>query len=332
MTRRNAFTLVELLVVITIIGMLAAIITVAAGGARVAVWNGTVKTEMHQMEMALEQYKNQYGEYPPDFTDSMAVIRHIKKRWPRMVLTGANPVDQYNNVMSTVTAVTGWELGVTTDNPLEIKGLGLAFWLGGLPNKNKSTDPYKYASFEGMESLHGFANNPLDPFDPAAPQEKPVYDFQFGKNCAIIKTPGGKVFPVAVSQGLPVVYFRAAKKDFKSEAYIASTQAQVAFYSTSTDDWSLASGDLPSQPGIVTPYTQKLNSSDEPVWYNADSFQLIHPGRDGLFQVVPSPATPPPPMSSTCHAVVETQVGLTPRSLDNIVNFGSGSTLKALLP
>jgi hypothetical protein len=34
--------------------------------------------------MALELYKNEFGEYPPDMLDDEDLVRHVKKRWPRL--------------------------------------------------------------------------------------------------------------------------------------------------------------------------------------------------------------------------------------------------------
>ena len=69
-TRRRppaGFTLVELLTVVLIIGMLTALISSAAIMARAAVRKSVDKTEVTQLAMALEKYKTEYGEYPPDF-------------------------------------------------------------------------------------------------------------------------------------------------------------------------------------------------------------------------------------------------------------------------
>ena len=75
-----AFTLVEMLVVITIIGILAALIVPAVQRARIAARNAVISMELGQFDMALKSYKEKFGEYPPDFTDKTptgAVARHL---------------------------------------------------------------------------------------------------------------------------------------------------------------------------------------------------------------------------------------------------------------
>ena len=49
---------------------------------------------MSQLSMALDEYKNRYGEYPPDLNDEAAVVRHLKRRWPRYRATYAQFLDE----------------------------------------------------------------------------------------------------------------------------------------------------------------------------------------------------------------------------------------------
>ncbi|HEY1662287.1 MAG TPA: type II secretion system protein [Verrucomicrobiae bacterium] len=61
----SAFTLVELLVVISIIGILAAFILAVTGGVKKTEYVSTATAEMNKIKAALEAYKQQYGFYPP---------------------------------------------------------------------------------------------------------------------------------------------------------------------------------------------------------------------------------------------------------------------------
>jgi len=61
-----AFTLVEMLVVIAIIGLLSALIAGLVGRAKNAEVRARVKGELAQLETAIEHYKEKRGFYPPD--------------------------------------------------------------------------------------------------------------------------------------------------------------------------------------------------------------------------------------------------------------------------
>ena len=67
--RRRAgggFTLIELLVVIAIIGILAALIFPAAGAIKKRVIISRTQTELDQVVVAIDLYKERIGSYPPD--------------------------------------------------------------------------------------------------------------------------------------------------------------------------------------------------------------------------------------------------------------------------
>lgn len=63
---RNAFTLVELLVVITIIAILAGLITGAAINALRTAKQARITIEIQQLSSAIEHFNNEYGAYPPN--------------------------------------------------------------------------------------------------------------------------------------------------------------------------------------------------------------------------------------------------------------------------
>jgi len=114
---RRAFTLVELLVVIGILGVLAALITPAVFQARVSARNAAIKAEIDMLHMAIMNYKNEYGSFPPCVSGTAIAdpaARHIKRlfpRWPPVVLT--NSTTQSN-------ALVGWLTGYSLDptNPI----------------------------------------------------------------------------------------------------------------------------------------------------------------------------------------------------------------------
>jgi prepilin-type N-terminal cleavage/methylation domain-containing protein len=63
---RHAFTLIELLAVIGIIGVLAALLVGAIVSATSGAKSKRVRTELDQLVTAIEDYKSRFGFYPPD--------------------------------------------------------------------------------------------------------------------------------------------------------------------------------------------------------------------------------------------------------------------------
>lgn len=64
MKKKNAFTLVELLIVISIIAVMAGLLMPAIAGARNKAKRSTSKTFMVQLAGAIDQFKTEYGFYP----------------------------------------------------------------------------------------------------------------------------------------------------------------------------------------------------------------------------------------------------------------------------
>src|SRR6185312_15657583 len=63
--KQRGFTLVELLVVITIIGVLAGFTIPVLRGVKIRQYESHATAEMKQLETAIESYKTAYGFYPP---------------------------------------------------------------------------------------------------------------------------------------------------------------------------------------------------------------------------------------------------------------------------
>jgi prepilin-type N-terminal cleavage/methylation domain-containing protein len=64
--RRAAFTLIELLTVISIIAILAGLLVGLAPAAGVKMREARVRAELNQLLVAIDEYKSKYGFYPPD--------------------------------------------------------------------------------------------------------------------------------------------------------------------------------------------------------------------------------------------------------------------------
>jgi prepilin-type N-terminal cleavage/methylation domain-containing protein len=180
---RAGFTLVELLVVVAIIAILAGLITVAASRAIVTARVATIRTEINQLETALELYKQKYGEYPPDFTNAAAVTRHVQMMFPRY--TG--------NALNDIAAAYGAS-DVTKLSPAS----ALVIWLGGVPAAKGSTVPA------------GFNADPANPFQWGTPRIAPLMTFDTNR----LKIVNGGTLLCHYYQNyrsalVPYAYFRA---------------------------------------------------------------------------------------------------------------------------
>jgi len=333
-SRGAGFTLVEILVVIAIIGMLAGLTTSVLVSARRSVSNALVSTQEAQLSIALDEYKNRFGEYPPDLSDDVAVIRHIKKRWPRYnVADYATFVDQIKMGCK----LSSSSYGADADYPTDVmSGNGehvwdirrnissLVFWLGGLPNA------------DGVPS--GFYANPKAPLGimadgtrlarpKRAQREKPFFAFERkylgtylsadydGTNSFFYPTDdhdamwdddsGAYVYTPAFCQGeYPIVYFRPS---------VNAPYSGKKFYL----------GQSASSSDVVTCAVPYARNYADGTWYEENRFQLIHPGADGMFGSNENenarqdiPATQP-------------KANLSLEDGDNIVNFVESGTLES---
>jgi prepilin-type N-terminal cleavage/methylation domain-containing protein len=136
---RRAFTLVELLVAITIIGILMGIAIPAITAALRTARESSVRTEVETLSQAIEAYKLKYGDYPPDFFDWNIVVRHYRKIFPDMALD---------------------ELAVLRDqcaNRYDIQQ--------GATGNSLRHDPYRIDRAEALVwNLGGFSSDPQRPF------------------------------------------------------------------------------------------------------------------------------------------------------------------------
>jgi prepilin-type N-terminal cleavage/methylation domain-containing protein len=183
---RVAFTLVELLVVITIIGILAALITAAGAGALKRAQQTRIKTEVDQLAMALQSYKDTAGSYPPncqvdgpagsDPIDESQVLNDIKRAFKQAFPRHREPPE----LIAALAGMSPDGLVLPTNQNLQggmTAGEALVFWLGGF-----SSDPKFPISGEGgpayrIPNMGGPDNYKLDPIE----SRKWIYPFELAR-------------------------------------------------------------------------------------------------------------------------------------------------------
>lgn len=344
---RRAFTLVELLVVVIIIGMLTGLITAAAVAALRNARRFTITSEITQLSMALEKYRQDYGDYPPDFagvndTDATvqadarrAVLRHLRIAFPRYQ-PGACPAApsqgtwagfvhdvQYASAMADE-ATGKSEPDITTglnidEHPLDPSS-ALVFWLGGPPSPG------------GTTLLAGFSANPANPFARGGSRLPPLFEFDEARlqphkdnpedpNDNVVYKyipPHMPTQPTAGKTKAPYVYFRA-----RGGQYDPKTAAYPQRNETALDT------------GTCVPYASEVSGSNENIevtkWFNPQTFQIISAGLDGTFSEPNSGADgfiPHNPGDTELYKkarYLDASGGnLSPAEDDNLTNFSKG--------
>lgn len=169
---RVGFTLVELLVVITIIGILAALITAAGAGALKTARQNAIKTELDQITMAYQSFKDKNNVYPPNLqvdgtTDPLIetqVLTDIKRAMKQAFPKHREP----DELIAALAGLTANGAMLPSNQGLQggmTAGESIVFWLGGFSN-----DPKFPISGEGgpsyrIQTAGQATNNQLDPVE-----------------------------------------------------------------------------------------------------------------------------------------------------------------------
>lgn len=267
---RRAFTLVELLIVIVIIGMLVALLIPAITGVIRRSAEFQAGTEVAKLGQAVEAYKTEHGDFPPDFSElrllsdpddinlasfnNSAIIGHLRKAYPKI-----EPAE--------ITRFKGYLYQELDAGRLPGPADAIFFWLGGMSANVKR--PFTGAGGPLIVTDDGSGNTIflLRILD----RHEPTFTFDEGKLVVNSTETLARYFPEKWKT--PFVYFDSG------------TYARARF--------DYGSGN------IVLPYATILSDRRSPPtvdFMNRNTFQIICAGRDDIFAPpIPSGATAPDP-------------------------------------
>lgn len=276
---RRGFTLVELLMVITIIGMLMGLLIVAVNRGLVRARQVQVTMQIDSLDQAMQNAKSQFGGYPPDcsnFNTSTAsagttyrqarLLAFFRKAFPKMIVTtgygdgstaGSLQYYSQNAWGSTLTTPSNFTLG-DLDNldPAEI----LVLVLGGPPATvgqaitSGGSKTYAY-------SLAGWNKNPASPFTVNLSQNGiSLYEFQtqrlgdadgdgwpeYYPPTGDVPQPPGTTATGAANPIAPYVYFDALTYERYYSFSGAATSAQPKAGNAYPTGYPVADNQLPS--------------------------------------------------------------------------------------
>ena len=318
---RRGFTLVEMLTVIVIIGILASLITAAAIHARGAVRIAAVRKEISDLQAALETYKLEHGEYPPDFAFEgvaltnpsspvaqirrASILNHLQTGYSRYYDTRLLPLANDDLRWARFRQ----DLSAYGLNPDYFDATtALVFWLGGLPEQ-----PVNLSS--GARWIPaGFHADKANPFRAGLPRTEPNFAFNGDRLVAVIETVGSNTFVrlrynQASFDPAPYVYFRARRDAISGRyEYGAYDPANPTVFVPLTYQNAAYGWCLPYQDTAPT-------VSDPHPWYDLQKYQIIAAGGDARLGDAPQ---------GTDLKNLTTGTGVSRADFDNITSFAEG--------
>jgi len=299
---RRGFTLVEMLVVIIIIGILAAILVPTIGIAIRRARVTKIALEISQLDQAVEAYKTLYTDYPPDFSNRAVVERHIRKAFPRI-----------SSKEFTIAQNLFW-------NPSQVDPAeALVFWLGGF-----SADPRR--PFTGPGGPFVLVNASTGQYALNADRNAPMFPFAEDRLTIYLADPATgapSATGVPMSNDEQEVHSQAmTKNDLFPIYYPANVGAPYVYFDSRTygmaasvERYPPASYGSTSIVGVVSPYFSDLPTQR---YMNKKTFQIVSSGLDSEYGVI--------------GGSFPSGNGNNEADRDNIANFSDGSTLGDKVP
>jgi prepilin-type N-terminal cleavage/methylation domain-containing protein len=345
MRRNIGFTLVEMLVVIAIIGILAALITPAIYRAIWSARQARIKTEVDQLHAAFEAIRAKYGSYPP-----AQMLMKVDVPKSPFVVTVATPAMTafVDRAFPHYAISNGNDLAGQIVNDLAANGFDIS---PGDGNLGATFNPQTALVFW----LSGFSTDVTDPFNRnlSAVTRTPFFNFD---QTRVLNSSDLTVATLTPSSGIGTLIYNApygnaayAYFDYQSygsltgsTSYTSNAGSLGPMYvtpSTAALPISLNTilsphripGLLSNGTGYLVPYLFDMNANGliDPSegFANPQSFQIIAAGQDGAFGTLVASA-------GANYRLFPSGVGydLLATDDDNVTNLAPKSSLDASKP
>jgi hypothetical protein len=272
-----------------------------------------IAVDMANLDAALNQFKEKYGNYPPDFSNRQVLIRHVQKAWPRVTLKEmeiflATTLDDSRWRVDQAEALVFWLSGFSEDPLRPFTGPGGPF-SGGERNQDNAFFPFDNNRLTESTSVL--------PCTVTRPGGEPyTFRVRVSTDDKLFFLTENDPFPVCLTRGtnLPIVYLHAHNYRYSSyPAHGAGALFTGHAHAYLSERKRINPKDTDNSGGALDP--EEIFE-----FVNPHSYQLISAGLDEDYGV-----------DGVDFKQFSTGVNFSPGDLDNVTNF-SGGTLEDAIP